>query len=207
MNTEGNLGLITGILLIIFMLIGATAASVIMNGSGDVSEEDYTQMVNEVVDELTTYIQIKDVIGKYERIQGEYTIQKIAIMIRPLVSTTVDTSTMSIKISDGEYLNILFPSGQASFIGSYSLFDHPLWKNTTQGTFSFIITIDEDHSLLDHVINKNTDTAFIIINLPDNLFMKNGDTMTVTLLPAPGAQRTVTLEAPLPTMHVVSLYE
>jgi archaellin len=64
MNTEGNLGLISGILLIVFILIGATAASVIMNGKTDVSEEDYTKIVNEVVDELSNYIKINDVVGK-----------------------------------------------------------------------------------------------------------------------------------------------
>ncbi len=206
-NTEGNLGLISGILLIVFILIGATAASVIMDGKGDISEEDYTQMVNEVVDELSNYIKINDVVGKYDEVHGNYQIQKLAIMIRPLISTQVDTSVMTIKISDGEHLYILFPTGQVALIGTRSLFDNPLWENTPQGTFSFISIIDDDSFLIDHhVINKNTDTQFIIINLPRDVIMRYGDIMEITLIPAPGTQRTLSLEAPLPTTHVVSLY-
>jgi flagellin FlaB len=207
MNNKGNLGLISGILLIVFILIGATAASVIMNKKGDVSEEDYTKMVNEVVDDLCNYIKINDVIGKYDGVHAECHIQKIAIMIRPLISTQIDTSAMTIKISDGEHLCILFPTGQVALIGTSSLFDNPLWENTPQGTFSFISIVDDDSSLIDHhVINKNTDTQFIIINLPSDLIMHYGDTMDLTLIPAPGTQRTLSLEAPLPITHVVSLY-
>ena len=207
MNTEGNLGLISGILLVVFILIGATAASVIMNGKTDVSEEDYTKMVNEVVDDLCNYIKINDVIGKYDEVHGNYQIQKIAIMIRPLISTQIDTSVMTIKISDGEHLYILFPTGHVALIGAHSLFDNPLWENTPQGTFSFISIVDDDSSLINHhIINKNTDTQFIIINLPSDIIMRYGDTMDLTLIPAPGTQRTLSLEAPLPTTHVVSLY-
>jgi archaellin len=206
-NTEGNLGLISGILLIVFVLIGATAASVIMNGNGDVSEKDYTKMVNEVVDDLSNYIKINDVVGKYDEVNGKYQIQKLAIMIRPLVSAQIDTSIMTIKISDGENLYILFPTEQVGLVGTYSLFDNPIWDNTPQGSFSFISVIDDDSSLINHqVINKNTDTQFIIINLPEDIIMYYGDTMDLTLIPTPGTQRALSLEAPLPTTHVVSLY-
>ena len=207
MDNTGNLGILTGILLIVFILIGAVGASVIMNGSGDTSEEDYSQMVDEVVDEISTYVQVKDIIGKYELVQGEYQIHKIAILMRPLVSIELDTLHMSIEISDGEQLYLLFPSGQSAFISSYSLFNHPLWENTTEGSFSFLVAIDEDRSMIEYqVINKNTDTAFLIVNFPAGLSMKYGDTIELTLLPAPGVERSFTLEAPLPIDHVVSLY-
>lgn len=207
MDTTGNLGTLSGILLVMLILIGAVGASVIMNGSEDVSEEDYTKMVDEVVDEISTYVQVKNIIGKYELVQGEYQINKIAILIRPLVSPEINTLLMSMEISDGEQFYLLFPSGQSAFISSYSLFDHPLWENTTEGSFSILAAIDEDHSLIDYqVINKNTDTAFLIVNLPSGLSMNYGDTIELTLLPAPGIERSFTLETPLPTHHVVSLY-
>jgi len=207
MNTEGNLGFIPAILLIVFMLIGATAASVIMNKTTNSSEKDYTQMVNEVVDDLSNYITINNVVGKYDEVNGKYQIQKLAIMIRPLISTQIDTSKIIIKISNGEHLYILSPTGQVTLIGTSSVFSNPVWGNTPQGTFSFISIVDDDSSLINHkVINKNTDTQFIIINLPQDLIMHYGDTMDVALIPSPGTQRTLALEAPLPTTHVVSLY-
>lgn len=207
MDTTGNLGILTGILLIVSILIGAVGASVIMNGSGDTSEEDYTQMVDEITADISAYMQVKDIIGKYDLVQGEYQIHRIALLLRPLVSAYFNTLLMSIEISDGEQVYLLFPSGQSAFISSYSLFDHPLWENTTEGSFSFLAAIDEDYSLIDYqVINKNTDTAFLIVNFPAGLSMEYGDTIDLTFLPAPGIERSFTLDAPLPMNKVVFLY-
>ena len=208
MNDKGNLGLITGILLIGFILIGAVSASVIMNSTTSTTDRDLNQMTNEVVDEISTYLQIKNIIGKYQTIQGEQKIQQIAILIKPLVSLDIDITHMIIKISNGEQLYILYYDGNAAPIGTYSLFNHPLWDALTENTYTIIPIIDDDCSMTTyHTINKNTDTAFILVKLPNDIAMKKGDNLQVTLIPSPGMERTVTLEAPLPTSHVVTLYE
>jgi archaellin len=208
MNNKGNLGLITGILLIGFILIGAVSASVIMNSTTNSTDTDLNQMTNEVVDELTTYLQVKNIIGKYQTIQEEQKIQQIALLIKPLVSLDIDITHMTLKISNGEQLYILYYDGNAATIGTYSLFAHPLWGTLTENTYTIIPIIDDDLSMTTyHTINKNTDTAFILIKLPNDITLRKGDNLQITLIPSPGMERTFNLDAPLPTSHIVTLYE
>ena len=209
MNNQGNLGLITGILLIGFILIGAVSASVIMNTTQNVSDNnDLNKITNEVVDEIITYLQFKDVVGKYQMINGEQRIQQIAILIKPLISLDIELSHMTIQLSNGEQLYILSYNGNAASINPYSVFNHPLWDTITPGTYSLLPTIDDDQSIITYqLINKNTDMAFILIKLPDDTAMKKGDYLDITILPSPGMGRTIRLEAPLPTTHIVTLYE
>jgi archaellin len=208
MNDQAKLGIFAGILLVGFILIGAVSASVIMTGSNNISEEDLNKITNEVVDEICSYLQIKHIVGKYQTIQGQEKIQKIAILIKPLVSQDIDISRMTIELCNGEQFQLLFYNGLAESLNSHSLFEHPLWDSLTPGTFSLISTIDDDNSIINsHLINKNTDMTFILLKLPDDSAMRYGDELKVTILPSPGMGRTVTLESPLSTKHVVTLYE
>lgn len=207
MNNRGNLGLISGILLIGFVLIGAVSASVLLNNTTSITNTDLNQLTNEVIDEISTYIQIKTVVGKFQSIHGDQQIQKIAILIKPLVSFNIDITHMIIKISTSNQLYILYFNGNTSPIGPYSLFDHPLWDTLIENNYTIIPLIDDDSSIMKyHAINKNTDNAFLLLNLPDDCAMKKGDILEITLIPSPGTERTVILEAPLPTSHVVTLF-
>jgi archaellin len=207
MNDRGNLGLISGILLIGFVLIGAVSASVLLNNTTSITNTDLNQLTNEVIDEISTYIQIKTVVGKFQSIHGDQQIQKIAILIKPLVSFNIDITHMIIKISTSNQLYILYFNGNTSPIGPYSLFDHPLWDTLIGNNYTIIPLIDDDSSIMKyHTINKNTDNAFLLLNLPDDSAMKKGDILEITLIPSPGTERTVILEAPLPTSHVVTLF-
>ncbi len=208
MDDQAKLGTIAGILLLLFILIGAVSASVIITNTGITSEDDLNRITNEIVDELCSYLQIKQIIGKYQMIQGEQRINKIAILIKPFVSQNIDISKMTIELSDGEQYKILFFNGSTGSIRSHSLFEHPLWDSITNDTFGLLSTIDDDNSIINsHLINKNTDMAFIILKLPDENAMNKDDLLDVTILPSPGIGRTVTLEAPLPIKNVVTLYE
>ena len=60
-NGCGSTGITTIILLISFLLIGATVASIITGETeGTTSEEDMDQILNDVLDEITTYIHCSD---------------------------------------------------------------------------------------------------------------------------------------------------
>jgi archaellin len=111
MNDQAKLGMIAGILLLGFILIGAVSASVIMTNSTNFSEEDLNKITNEVVDEICTYLQIKHIVGKYQVTQGEQKIQKIAILVKPLVSQDIDVSHMTIELSNGEQFTLLYYNG------------------------------------------------------------------------------------------------
>jgi archaellin len=208
MDDKAQLGSIAGILLILFILIGAISASVIIADTQTTSEDDLTNITDEVVDELCSYLQIKQIVGKYQTIQEEQKINKIAIQIKPLVSQNIDLLHMTIHISDGNFYQILFFNGSAGSLRSNTLFGHPLWSNITNETYGILSTIDDDNSIINgHVINKNTDMAFLIIKLPDEKALRYESQLVITIQPSPGIGRTVTLDAPLPIKTIVTLYE
>lgn len=208
MNNQAQLGLITVILLLGFLLIGAVSASVLLTEKEELSEEDLNNLTNEVVDELCSYLEIKQIIGKYQMIQGEQNINKIAILIQPLVTQDIDISSTTITLCDGEQLYLLFYNGQSSSIASNSLFEHSIWEKIPNGSFSVLSTIDDDSSIIQsHLLNKNTDMAFILVKLPENMTMQYEDEIKMTIQPSPGVGRTVTLESPIPIKTVVTLYE
>jgi len=208
MNDQGQLGLISVILLIGFILIGAVSASVILTDQNTVSEEELNNLTNEVVDELCSYLQIKQILGQYQMVQGEQKIQKIAVLIKPLVTQDIDLNSMTITLSNGEHVLLLFYSGHAEYIGSDYLFSHPLWHTMPNGSFSVLTTIDDDASIINsHHLNKNTDMAFILLKLPNDISIHYEEELKMTILPTPGIGRTVTLEPPMPIKSVVTLYE
>jgi archaellin len=202
---------ITGsIILITTILIGIIAVSVLSSPSDSNSEEDmielYNQIVEESIDEISTYLKITDKLGKYYGEPRHQRIEKIAIMIKPLVTINVDISEMTIKICNGNTVKILTFNGISENIGSQSLFGHSMWNSVDENKFSFIVTHDKDKSLLEHnTINKNSDMGFVIIKLPKDFYMEKGDNLVVTLFPETGITRTTVLEAPIPIKSVVSL--
>lgn len=206
MNNQGATGIATAILLISFILIGATAASVIMGDSGNNPEENYEEILEEALDEISTYIQIKDALGKYNSTTEEQHIQKIAILIKPLFSIDIDASKLVIKLNNGKQIKMLYYNRQAEFISSNSLFEHPIWTTMTDTDFGFIIILDKDQSIIDYgTINDNTDMTYIIIKLPNDFTMKKGDTLELTLFPSTGITKTINLKAPLPIKQIVAL--
>ena len=207
MTDTGNLGLTAGIILIIVVLIAAVAGSVIIQTTQDASNRDLTSITNDALDEITTFLQIKNVVGKYDNIQGQEGIQRIALLIKPLVSIHLDITKITVMISSGDDIRILSFSGQVAPIKSHSLFDHPVWDSTDEGSYSVLSTVDDDNSMTDlHLINKNTDMGFIILNLPGTDLLHYGQSLQLTLIPSPGNECSVTLEPPLPTSRVVTLY-
>ena len=206
MNNQGATGIATAILLISFILIGATAASVIMGDSGNNSKENYEEILEETLDEISTYIQIKDVLGKYNSTTEKQHIQKIAILIKPLFSIDIDASELMIKLNNGKQIKMLYYNKQAEFISSNSLFEHPIWNTMTDINFGFIVILDTDQSIIDYdTINDNTDMTYITIKLPNDFTMQKGDTLELTLFPSTGITKTINLKAPLPIKQIVSL--
>jgi len=206
MNNQGVTGIATAILLISFILIGATAASVIMGDSGNNPEENYEEILEEALDEISTYIQIKDALGKYNSTTEEQHIQKIAILIKPLFSIDIDASKLVIKLNNGKQIKMLYYNRQAEFISSNSLFEHPIWTTMTDTDFGFIVILDKDQSIIDYgTINDNTDMTYIIIKLSNDFTMKKGDTLELTLFPSTGITKTINLKAPLPIKQIVAL--
>lgn len=204
MNNWGSTGIAAGILLISFILIAATAASVVDNQLNGTSEEDVEQILNDVLEEITTYIQIKEKIGKYYTTNGEKQIEKLAILIKPLISQNIKISELNIKLCNGDNIKIISYTGNSEFIGAQTLFEHQIWNSITYDNFGFIVLSDKDKSLMNYNV-LNEDMAYIIIKLSEEFTMSKGESMTITLIPLSGTPIAIELEAPLPMSKIVSL--
>ncbi len=201
-----NTGITLLILLICIILIAVTVASVLTDSTTETtSEEELDQMTQEVIDEISTYIQIKDRKGKYYEVNHEYKLQKIALWISPLVSQEIDLSKLTILLDNGENINILQNSLKISKINSEALFEQNIWKEMNGTNFGLITIIDNDNSIINYnTLNENTDNAYLIFRLPKNIEMEKHDKIKVTLFPNTGIKRAIILKAPLPIKPVVT---
>ena len=112
-------GIISIILIVAFILAGIAVASVITGETTSATTEDnYDQIIEETIDEISTYIQIRDQRGKYYKVDGVNRIQKIALLISPLVSQNIDVTGLTVMLDNGEYVRILYYSGSSSNLES-----------------------------------------------------------------------------------------
>ena len=206
----GNLrssGLTYLMILLVTMIIVFAAASVITGETTNstTTESDYEQILDDVLDDISTYIQVKDQKGKFYKINDEYKIQKIAVLISPLITKEIDLSKLTIQIDNGELVNILYYQNGVDIISSNSLFEHSIWNNLNGSNFSLISINDLDKSIVNFdTFNKNSDMAYLVFKLPDSFAMKKYDTIKLTMFPDSGITRTIILEAPMPITSVIT---
>ncbi|UCH72104.1 MAG: hypothetical protein JSW62_00720 [Thermoplasmatales archaeon] len=192
MNNWGSTGIAAMPILISFLLIGGASSLVVFEGSDEMSE-DADRIINDVIDEITTYLKIDDIVGKYYNTHGIRRVEKIVILVKQFIQNTINISELTIKICNNNDVILLNYSGHAVESTS-SLFEHKVWEKTNDA-FSLIVVLDRDRSLLDYNI-MNEDTVFIAINLPDQFTMKDRDSITISIIPAKGIISTAVLETP-----------
>ena len=204
MNNSAVVGITIGLLVLTGIFIAATTTSLLMDHDDQISlVDEFEKYTTETVSDLTTYIQIKDKLGKHSLINDVQQIKQIAILVNPLISQDIEAYGLTIKLCDGNNVYILNYSGQATYIGSHGLFGHPIWDDIDETNFGFLVIHDNDRSLVEYdVLNK--DMAYIVISLSEDAAMAKGETMEVTLFPSSGITRTTILKAPLPITSVVS---
>lgn len=215
MSNTKILGITTAVILITIILTSLIAFTVISSQINDSTDETYDSLLDlfkkttdETIDDITTYLKITDKVGRYEGPAGNQKIQRIAIMIKPLISKEINISQITIKISNNEDIKILTYSNQPAKISQEhnQIFNHPTWNNLSINTFSIIATHDKDQSITKHsCFNENTDMGYIIIKLPPEHHMKKGDTINLEILPSTGINKKIILEAPLPMSNLVKL--
>jgi archaellin len=199
-------GLTSVILIVSLFLIGITVADIISGDpTGTVSDQQLDQMTEETIEELSSYLLIKDQIGKFNKLNDEIQIEKIALWITPLVTQLIDVSQLTIQINDGENVLFLKYNNNSIDLGENSLFENNIWNKLNGTNFGFISIIDMDNSLVDyHTLNDCSDNAYVVFRLPNSISFKKHDTLLVTLFPSTGITRTIELRAPLPINSVVT---
>jgi archaellin len=199
------MGITTLILLISLLLSGLIVASVLTNESYQTEfEEDYMQMVDEIIDKTSTYIQILEQKGKYNEINQERKIDKIILYISPLIAQKIDVSKLTIQLNNGETIRFLRYLGDVKNLETHSIFSHPIWESLDGNNFGFISVIDFDESLINgNLLNDYSDHAYIVIRLPDDMAIAKNEELIVTLFPSTGITRTTILKAPFSTKPIV----
>ncbi len=194
------------ILLVALLILGVTTVSVLTAQSQDMSELELEQMVQETIDDLSTYITTEDAIGRYSRSMDPPRINRIGVMIQPLFSVDIDVSGLLVKINNGESMQIQYYSENVAALESYSFFDHPLWSELNDSSFGLLTIYDKDESItLYDTLNDHTDITYLIIQLPSAFNLYYGDELTITLIPTIGINREIRVKAPLPIKTTVPL--
>lgn len=199
------IGITTIILLISLLLSGFIVASVITNESSQIEiEEDYKQIIDDIIDETSTYIQIIEQKGKYNVINEERKIDKIILYISPLITQNIDVSQLTIQLNNEESIRFLKYTGNVKNLETYSIFNHPIWESLDENNFGFISIIDLDESLINsNLLNDYSDHAYIVIKLTDDMAIAKNEQLIVTLFPSTGITRTTILKAPFSTKSIV----
>ena len=205
MSAWRSTGITTLIILTTLLLIGITVTSVITEGTTDTTTEyNYEEITKEVIKEITSYLQIKDQKGKYTNTNGEQKIEKIAIMISPLVSQNIDLTQLTIQLDNGQIIRVL-KYYQSSKLSQQSLFEHKLWNSINGTNYALLTICDIDNSITNYnLINENSDNAYLIFKLPPDMMMSKYDKLLVTLFPSSGITKTTILKAPMPMKPVIT---
>lgn len=193
------------IILIVTLLIAITVASVMTEKTTTTTDYNIDEMTDEIINEITSYLQVKDQKGKYTEFNGEQKIQKIALLISPLVSQEIDLSQLNIQLDNGEIVRMLTYANNSVKIDHQTLFEHSIWDIIDGKNYSFITINDLDNSIVEYnILNENSDNAYIIFKLPLDMMMKKYDRLTVTLFPASGITKIINLKAPMPMKSVIT---
>ena len=199
-------GLTSAILIVSLLLISITVAEVITSETtGSISEQDLEQMTQETIDEISTYILIKDKIGKFREIDDDLKIEKIALWITPLITQEIDVKQLTIKLNNGESVIFLTYSNNSVALEQYSLFEHSIWNIINGSNFGFISIVDMDESLVYYdSFNDYSDNAYVVFRLPESMTLSKHEKIIITLFPSTGITRTIELKAPLPIKSIVT---
>ena len=192
MNRWGSVGISTFTFLGILLLLGAGVSSILLGQSTETSEE-FEDVADEVLNEISTYFMIKNVVGRFDCTNSNAELQRIVILTKPLIPTTVNLSDMYVQISDGNALISL------SYNGSYSkahgdIFGNEIWNEIDENEFGIMILTDSDNSIDAGYLNK--DLVYLAIIVPSSFTIHPNDHIVVSLIPESGYTENVHISMP-----------
>jgi archaellin len=204
MNTRGSIG--TAALPLFSSIILMGAATTVMVDNSDELTYDANQIMQDTLLEISTYLTIENVLGKFSSINECYRLEKIVLLIRPLLKTTINIKEMMISLQTKDDALLLPYGGNALTSSSGSLFHHNIWENTSP-VFNMIVLRDEDRSFLEsHIMNE--DFAGVTISIPQQIKLQKGESFTIQIIPSKGTCQTLYLELPtLCSTSVFSFYD
>jgi archaellin len=197
------------IILTMSILLGATISNEILQGTDTDIETDLDEiqdMVNDTVQEISTYFNIKQIFGKYYYAAESYKIQKIVILLKPFFDIEIDLSELKIILLNEQSSKILKYNLISTDVDIYDVFEHPHWQTLQDSYFTALTMLDKDGSIEKYnIINSNSDMIYIAIRLPSSHYISKGERIKIMLLPSSGVIQTLAIEGPLPIDKIVKL--
>jgi len=204
-NISASIGITSVILIVAILLIAATVGSVITETSQEVSEEDINILVEDAIKEITSYIQIKNILGKYYAFENTYALQKIMILITPLFHVEYDLSTLVVQLQTNDMVTDLYYDQQA-VVPKGDLFAESNWHQEKENVYSCLISLDTDDSIQQYnILNDPTDMVYLTIDFPQSMYLYKGDSMKISLIAGSGVLRSISIKAPVPINKIVQL--
>jgi len=173
----------------------------------DLTDEDFQEMINTIYQDVSSYIHIDNVMGKYHQEPEARRVKQIALQIHPQFSTEITLSDLIIQISNGQQIVFLSANETGAQISDETLFNHPLWANLNNNSFGYLIMFDEDDSIGQYqLINHHSDRVFIIFKLPSLMNLQKGDRLSINLYPSSGVTKKLDLRIPFSIDSIFSFW-
>lgn len=206
-NNQAKISTISAILIIIFIITTITAITVVQSQNYQTTSIlNLKSILNNINEEITTYIQIKDQLGKYYNLNNQPQIQKISLLITPLLSKEIKITQLKAEIQSSKNIQILNYNQKPAKYNGGALFEHPVWKNISKNEYSLLVINDRDYSIINHgIMNDQTDIIYLTIKLPEKTYISYGEKINIKLFFPAGISKKITVEPPLPTQPVVNI--
>jgi len=193
--------------LLITIIVTTAVTSILDQENNEITEEDLEEMISTIYKDISTYVQIEHIYGKYYQTEHGRMITQIALQIQPYFSTEISLDRIIIQIIDKQDVHTIYYSGSASTIMSYSLFAHPEWNNATSTYFSIISIFDLDASIeQNNLINDFSDRAYILVHLDEDQQISHTDLIEMNVLFDSGVNRYLNLQVPFSTKDIIQFY-
>ncbi len=189
------------------ILITTTVTSFVDQTNDEITEVDLEEMISTIYNDISTYIQIEHVYGKYSQTDEGRMITQIALQINPFFSTDVSLDGIIIEVIGNQDVQMMYYSGNASSMSPHLLFGHPAWNNVSSAHFSIISIFDTDASIeQNNVINDYTDRAYIIVELSEDLWISHTEHIEMNIIFKSGVNRGINLQAPFSTKDIIQFF-
>lgn len=191
------------------LVLSATASTVMLTDNTDetmINEEEINKYVNETILQVSTYFKVRDKLGLYQQKNNSQVIQKVAILISPYYSTSIDLTKLIIKLQLKDEIGYVYFQHHQKFNASNSLFDQRIWNMITPNEFGTLYLRDSDNSIKENnFLDSATDLFYLTFNISERFSLQKGDKLEVTLIPAFGVEKKITLNVPYKYGGIVHL--
>jgi archaellin len=188
------------------MLITSASDTIQSQDELNLSEEEINELINAIYDEISTYISIDQILGRYNQSNENRYLNQLTIQIHSTFPKDIIISDIVVEVSDGKQIQFFSFNNKCDLIYNQSLFSNNVWKDLKANEFGILTIFDKDKSIVEQqIINHHSDRVILIFKLDEFFEIKNGDIITISLHPSFGTIRTLRIEIPFSTKQIVQI--